>query len=63
MLAFACLFATAAVIGSLFGLEAIEYSPGGHHIAHYGWALCINAAAISALLTFNLYQRHRSRIH
>lgn len=63
MLAFACLFAAAALFGSLLGLGAIEYAPGWHHTASYGWALCVNATAISILLLFNLYHRHGPRPH
>ncbi|GJE13446.1 hypothetical protein FOHLNKBM_4509 [Methylobacterium longum] len=63
MLAFACLFIVLAVLGSLVGAGTVGTSIGAHHLTSYGWALCINAAAISALLVFNFYDRHRSRPH
>ncbi|MCJ2052343.1 hypothetical protein [Methylobacterium sp. J-070] len=63
MLAFACLFTVLALFGSLVGAGTVGNPIGTHHLTSYGWALCINAAALSALLMFKVYERHRSRPH
>lgn len=50
MLLFATLFAAIALFGALIGLREIGHPVGAQSIASYGWALCINAGALSAFL-------------
>ena len=57
MIVLTILFAGAAVLGALVGLGHIGQSIGGQSITAYGWGLCLNAAAISAFLTYTRARR------
>lgn len=52
MIVLAVLFAGLSALGALVGLDKIGHPVDGQLIDSYGWALCINAAAIAAYLVF-----------
>lgn len=59
MFLFALLFAGLAVLGALVGLGHVGHSVGSQSIQSYGWALCLDAAAIAAFLAYTRVRNAR----
>ncbi|WP_331299712.1 hypothetical protein [Methylobacterium oryzae] len=55
MIVLTLVFAGLSALGALIGLGKVGHPMHGQLINSYGWALCINAAAIAAYLAFRQF--------
>ncbi|WP_408902969.1 hypothetical protein [Methylobacterium radiotolerans] len=61
MLFFALLFVALAIVGACVGLGTIGQPMYGQALNSYGWALCINGAALATFFVLTLVRRLRRR--